>query len=457
MPLILQNMSTQLGMLDKRTIELFLCRLERDPPPSHLADLTICDFIENKGRERRHRYYTLAGYLSLVQTENIDLADRTAQYTSKDFSQSGGFSIFSDNLFYKDEAALVKYGDEYRGKAKPPKGGGTRKLGQPRKDGAKSRKEPMPEREASMSQKPSRKRGKTAKPIADTESGDDQPVVPQKSAQKGTKRKRRDDGEEDEPESQPALKQRRGRSVKKIPQTEGSVTDMDSATAAPVQEKKRGRPRRATAHSSLENAGSQDINPDSADAGNSKTSNEFSITPHPNPLPSEPVGKDGAVSSTEWMSGDGPTLPVVAGVSGPDPLGIIHPIPLSHSTAPIVGKSALPRRVRFLIKSPSAFYLMDVFSCRLRPPSIYKYLVSAALPTRPLKENASSRRILPFTSTNRQRNAPNRGGRGVHMSSSTYPNYVPRTNLCALWKRLGASPTSHQINSLRHISKSSRQ
>jgi len=100
-------------------------------------------------------------------------------------------------LFYRDHAALVKYEDQYRDRVKLLKGNGTRKIGRLRKEGAKSRKiEPVSaEGEATTSQKLPVKR-KTAKSIPATDSGYDQPVVPQKSAQKGSKRKRRDGGEE---------------------------------------------------------------------------------------------------------------------------------------------------------------------------------------------------------------------------------------------------------------------
>ncbi|KAF8526018.1 hypothetical protein BU17DRAFT_41424 [Hysterangium stoloniferum] len=138
--LTLNNIATRLGMFDRRTLELLLYRLERFPPPSHLADLTICDFIENEGRERRHRYYTLTGYLSVIHNEKIEDAGRTARYTSVDINASGGFYPQSEHAFYSDKAALIKYEREYRNKMNPPKEGSSRKIGRPRKEGSKPRR-----------------------------------------------------------------------------------------------------------------------------------------------------------------------------------------------------------------------------------------------------------------------------------------------------------------------------
>lgn len=166
-------------------------RLERFPPPSHLADLTACDFLENQGRERRHRYYTLTGYLTFIRNENIDEAGRMSRYTSLDISQSGGFYSQPDHIFYKDSSALIKFEDEYKDKGKPNKSA-PRKIGRPRKDDSKSPKGKSVTQETNTGSvgKP---RGRRAKVVTMPQGGDDQgQPIGDKVAQKGTKRKRQE-------------------------------------------------------------------------------------------------------------------------------------------------------------------------------------------------------------------------------------------------------------------------
>ncbi|GJJ08438.1 hypothetical protein Clacol_002654 [Clathrus columnatus] len=129
--LTLNDMSTRLGMFDKRTLDLLLHRLEKSSPP-HLADLRICIFIENLGRERRNRYFTLAGYEAFVQNENVDISGGPSPSSSIDRSQCGGFQLVATEMFYDSQKDLAKFEDEYRDRTNPPKGG-TRKIGRPRK------------------------------------------------------------------------------------------------------------------------------------------------------------------------------------------------------------------------------------------------------------------------------------------------------------------------------------
>lgn len=112
----LNELSAALCRFDKRTIELLLARAEKFPPSSHLSDLGIVGLMETSGRERRHRYYTVASYRKLVIKENLD--NSTAGYADVDFTNVGGFLEVDPNLFYSDQNALSKYQDDFQDKAK---------------------------------------------------------------------------------------------------------------------------------------------------------------------------------------------------------------------------------------------------------------------------------------------------------------------------------------------------
>jgi transcription factor C subunit 3 len=98
--------------------------------------------METSGRERRHRYYTVAAYRKLVAQEQLDPS--SAGFNNVDFTRVGEFSAPDLGAFYENEAVLVKYQDAYKvdassvtRKKKPPKNpvlpDGTVKLGRPRK------------------------------------------------------------------------------------------------------------------------------------------------------------------------------------------------------------------------------------------------------------------------------------------------------------------------------------
>ncbi|TFK57634.1 hypothetical protein OE88DRAFT_1620407 [Heliocybe sulcata] len=104
----LNDLSENLGQFDKRTIELLMTRLEKHPPPAHLSDLGVADVMETYGRERRHRYYTVAAYNALLAQEKLhDSQDRY----SRDFSSVGDFLHVDGSSFYEDEAALIWHQD----------------------------------------------------------------------------------------------------------------------------------------------------------------------------------------------------------------------------------------------------------------------------------------------------------------------------------------------------------
>ncbi|KAH0590291.1 hypothetical protein H2248_000453 [Termitomyces sp. 'cryptogamus'] len=113
----LNELSVALCQFDKRTIELLLTRAEKFPPPPHLSDLGIAGLMETSGRERRHRYFTVASYRQLLAKEKLD--NNSAGYSDVDFSNVGEFLPVNANLFYKDQNALHQYQDSFKDTEKP--------------------------------------------------------------------------------------------------------------------------------------------------------------------------------------------------------------------------------------------------------------------------------------------------------------------------------------------------
>ncbi|KAI0670210.1 hypothetical protein C8Q78DRAFT_1039662 [Trametes maxima] len=101
----LNEMSAALGNFDRRTVDLLLNRLEKDPPPSHLADLGIAQLAETHGRERRYKYYTVAHYREIAEKEGFE--DRG--YRDVDLSSVGGFLPVSAAEFYAGKDKLVSH------------------------------------------------------------------------------------------------------------------------------------------------------------------------------------------------------------------------------------------------------------------------------------------------------------------------------------------------------------
>ncbi|KAF8589533.1 hypothetical protein K439DRAFT_1332462 [Ramaria rubella] len=197
--LTLNNISSRLGMFDKRTIELLLYRLERYPPPPHLADLATCDFIENHGRERRHRYYTLTGYLCFIRDERIDNVGLPTRYTVIDVSQSGGFYLQRPDLFYNDYAALITFEDEYRNRMNPSKEGA---------EGTSTKKIIVRDKIHVTNPTPT-PRGKRSLPGARSQTEETTQSTARKPILKGIKRKQVHDAEQDPSDLQPQSKKQK--------------------------------------------------------------------------------------------------------------------------------------------------------------------------------------------------------------------------------------------------------
>lgn len=89
---------------DKRTVELLLKRAEKFPPPSHLGDLGVAEVMETFGRERRHRYFTVAHYRDLVAQENLD--ENNTRYADPKIDGVGGFMKMDESSFYSTPEEL---------------------------------------------------------------------------------------------------------------------------------------------------------------------------------------------------------------------------------------------------------------------------------------------------------------------------------------------------------------
>jgi len=107
--------------------------------------------METFGRERRHRYYTVAAFRALVAREGLD--DSAATYADIDHAAIGGFASSSPSIFYDDEKALASYADSFKGRLNagnrkhklknPIMPDGSVKIGRPRKRPANGPKERM--------------------------------------------------------------------------------------------------------------------------------------------------------------------------------------------------------------------------------------------------------------------------------------------------------------------------
>jgi oxalate---CoA ligase len=105
--------------------------------------------METFGRERRHRYYTVAAFRGLIIREGLD--DSAAHYANIDHSAVGGFASVTSDAFYDEEETLVIYADSFKDKfnaghrkyklKNPILPDGSVKIGRPRKIREKQSKE----------------------------------------------------------------------------------------------------------------------------------------------------------------------------------------------------------------------------------------------------------------------------------------------------------------------------
>ena len=96
-----------MGDLNSRIIETVLTHAEKAIDPPHLCDFRIQSVLETQGREKRLRWFTVAGYHERCRVDGLaDLPDQ------RDFSHpelAGGFSILESTGFYETPAAFEAY------------------------------------------------------------------------------------------------------------------------------------------------------------------------------------------------------------------------------------------------------------------------------------------------------------------------------------------------------------
>lgn len=96
--------------------------------------------METSGRERRHRYFTVAAYQKLVAAEQLDKA--SAGFGDIDISEAGGFYQLPDTMFFNETKDLQRFQDTFNRVSRPSKRqfknpilpDGTVKQGRPRKN-----------------------------------------------------------------------------------------------------------------------------------------------------------------------------------------------------------------------------------------------------------------------------------------------------------------------------------
>ncbi|KAI1797576.1 hypothetical protein LXA43DRAFT_1126097 [Ganoderma leucocontextum] len=212
----LNELSAALGNFDKRTIDLLLNRLEKDPPPAHLADLGIAQLAETHGRERRYKYYTVAHYLALAERERFE--DR--RYRDVDMSTVGAFLPVEAGAFYENEDEPDRHVREMstsKGSGASAKAKGKKKYINPTLLNG------------------SIKKGRPRKSQGAAEDGEPAPTP----SKKGKKRKREETEGEDGGGAEPPPKKKRGRPPK-IPAA--NITSEGGPSQAAPTPKKRGRP-----------------------------------------------------------------------------------------------------------------------------------------------------------------------------------------------------------------------
>ncbi|KAI0935940.1 hypothetical protein AcV5_004217 [Taiwanofungus camphoratus] len=282
------ELSVALCDFDRRTVELLLSRLEKDPPPSHLGDLGIAQLGETHGRERRYKYYTIAHYQTVAANEKFE----DSRYLDIDLDKTGGFLSIDKSQFYEDDATLVKYVDELKvgqdkGKKKRPVKNptlpdGSIKKGRPRKPSTAAREVDGESGTVKAKQGKKRKRIDDDTKEAAAEESRELPL----KRKRGRPPKQRDSHEVDKAKSQPGIVEsnltcfvpaesvtqeragprKRGRPRKRmldhLPELDAKQCHAD---ANPIQAKKRarGRPRRTDALR-------EEPNPDTANHGNNE-------------------------------------------------------------------------------------------------------------------------------------------------------------------------------------------
>ncbi|KAJ3853299.1 hypothetical protein EV368DRAFT_39211 [Lentinula lateritia] len=215
----LTELSTSLCQFDRRTIELILTRAERFQPPPHLGDLGVAALLETSGRERRHRYFAISAYRTLVERENLDKS--TAGYSDIDLSNVGVFLSVDPGGFYRDDEELHRYQDSFKDD-----------------DPIKLAKTSKKSAESSVASR----KGLNQKLPVNTEA-EDNGISPQSSAKPSRRGKRKAAGTASA--NQEGSIEPRPQKKRKIENAENAEAEAQiGATVEPLVPKKRGRPRK---------------------------------------------------------------------------------------------------------------------------------------------------------------------------------------------------------------------
>ncbi|KZV85486.1 hypothetical protein EXIGLDRAFT_841464 [Exidia glandulosa HHB12029] len=209
--LTLNDFIAALGEYDRRTLELLLYRLEKSRHPKHLADLGVVMTLENSGRERRYRYYTVGVYRTIAAKENIEL-----ELSDDDDEPQPEYQPVDKADFYVDEEELTTY---LKGFNRPIGPGRPKKQGAaPAKDKGKN---PFDANGKRIIGRPRKEwtGGESRKPSTNSQVN---PLCPPEA---GMKRKRGHLEDDEEEEGPP--KKKRGR-----PGRKKKVTEEDDAAAA---------------------------------------------------------------------------------------------------------------------------------------------------------------------------------------------------------------------------------
>lgn len=93
-------------------MELLINKGEQTIPPSHLRDLSLCDVLETSGKERRHKYFTLPAYRSVMG--DADLQTQDQRYANINTSEAGSFlsDALPKGLFYEEAVEMEKHQDD---------------------------------------------------------------------------------------------------------------------------------------------------------------------------------------------------------------------------------------------------------------------------------------------------------------------------------------------------------
>ncbi|KZO97760.1 hypothetical protein CALVIDRAFT_597245 [Calocera viscosa TUFC12733] len=109
----LSGVHRELGLCEVRTYEHQLQKMSKKTQVlPHISDMNIVLLSENIGRERRLRVYTTRNFALLLQREGLE--DPEDEHAREDPYYSEGFSVHSPADFFRDDAELKHFVDNYQ-------------------------------------------------------------------------------------------------------------------------------------------------------------------------------------------------------------------------------------------------------------------------------------------------------------------------------------------------------